>query len=236
MLRTLAARFFQSVSQLTWLPLPAFARERCSPCIGAFPLVGALLGLIAALTFIFALPVLPSSLAVALALSMLLALSGGTAEASVMQSGARAVVAVVVLQLVRLIALLELTEDTVPMALLVALPLAQLAGVATLFALPAAINPSQPALTQPLHPAAISHRGRVVAVAFGVLPLFMLTPAELGQVLGTVALALVLCIGLLRRRRLAQQAGFHFTALVIEVAVYVALNLAWGQPVEEFVL
>ena len=73
-------------------------------------------------------------------------------------------------------------------------------------------------------------------MVFGVLPLFMLTPAELGQVLGTVALALVLCIGLLRRRRLAQQAGFHFTALVIEVAVYVALNLAWGQPVEEFVL
>lgn len=225
MLRTLAARFFQSLSRLTWLPLPAFAREGYSPCVGAYPVVGALQGFIAALVFIFALVVLPSSLAVAAAIGMLMLLTGATSEAAIARVGERGVALMCLMQLVRLLALLELTEDTVPMAFLVALPLAQLAGVAALFALPG----ERPAEE-------VSHRGRVVAVVFGALPLLMLTPLELTKVLGVAALALVVTLRLLRRRGVSRDAGFHITALVVEVAVYLALNLAWGQPVEEISL
>ena len=232
MLRSLAARFFVSLSVLTWLPMPAFARVGFAPCVGAYPVVGFLLGVLSALAFIFALPVWPSSLAVGVALGVLMLLTGGTAEARVAAAGPRGVVAVVMLQLLRLIALLELPEESVPMALLVALPLAQLAGVAVLFARP--MDP-QPQPMHALHPEAVSHRGRVVAVAFGVLPLFMLTPLELGEVLVTATLVLAAALMVLRRRKVATPAGFHFTVLLIEVAVYLALNLAWGQPVEEWV-
>ncbi|MEY3200616.1 MAG: Cobalamin-5-phosphate synthase [Pseudomonadota bacterium] len=232
MLRTLIARFFASLSALTWLPLPAFAKTGHAPCVGAYPAVGWLLGVIAALVFIFALPVWPSSLAVALALGVLVILTGGTAEAAVAASGPRGVVAVVVLQLVRLIALLELTEDTVPMAFLVALPLSQLAGVAVLFAGPSPACHSAALM----HPEAASHRGRVVAAAFGLLPLFMLTPLELGEVLGAALLALLAALMLVRKRNLPAAAGFHFTALAVEVAVYVALNIAWAEPLQEVAL
>ena len=121
------------------------------------------------------------------------------------------------------------------MALLLALPLGQLAGVGALFALP----PAQPPAAHPagLHPAEISHRGRVAAVAFGAAPLLMLTADELISVLSVVALAVSITLALLRRLRIAPLAGLHITALVAEVAVYLALNLAWEPtPTEGLVL
>jgi hypothetical protein len=182
-------------------------------------------GFVAALVFIVGLAVLPSSLAVAVAIGVLMLITGATAEASIVRLGERGVALMCVMQLVRLLALLELTEDTVPMAFLVALPLAQLAGVAALFALPGRTPAEE-----------VSHRGRVMAVACGALPLLMLTPLELTEVLGMAVLALAVTLRLLRRRGVSREAGLHITALVVEVAVYLALNLAWGQPVEEISL
>lgn len=229
MLRTLAARFFQTLAQLTWLPVPAFAREGYAPCVGAVPLVGGLHALLAVLVYILALLVLPASLAVLLALVSVWLVTGLTAEVSLAQQGPRGVVSVVLLLLVKLLALLELQEETVPMALLVALPFSQLAGVAALFALTWRLVPAQPA---PEH----SRRGRVVAVAFGIAPLFILTPGELVAVLAVVIPTLALTIGLLRRRRVSAVTGLHIAALVAEVAVFVALNVAWETAVEPVVL
>ena len=241
MIRTLAARFFQSLSQLSWLPLPAFARGD-TPCVGAYPLVGVLLGVVASITYILLLTVLPPSLAVVLALGAVWLITGATAESSAITLGPRAIVAVVALMLVRLLALLELTEDVVPMAFLVAMPLAQLGGVAALFALPPRAEGGPQEAPAGLYPAAISHRGRVAAVAFGVLPLLMLTTEELAAVLGVcVGVAAAVLLLLRRYYRTAQPrpqsvVALHITALVIEVAVYVTLNLAWESPTEPIVL
>jgi cobalamin synthase len=237
MFRATVAGFFQSLSQITWLPLPAFARSQGVPCVGALPLIGALLGLVAAVLYMLLLTVLPASLAMVLSLAGVMLLTGATAEVMWAQQGPRAAVALAGVCLLRLVALLELSEEVVPMALLVAQPLAQLAGVAALFALPVPLGPHQPVLTQSFHPAAISHRGRVVAVAFGVVPLVLLTAEELVAVASVVLVAISVTLLLLRARRTPPLAGFFITAQVVEVAVYVALNLAWETlPAEGLML
>ena len=64
----------------------------------------------------------------------------------------------------------------------------------------------------------------------------MLTPGELGGVAAVVLPTMGAALLLLRRLRMAPLTGLHVTALVVEVAVYLSLNLAWGQPVEEIEL
>jgi len=247
--------FFTALGFFTRIPVPAWvawAPERLRPAAAYLPLVGWVVGAVAAASYLGFALLLPPSVAVVLSMALTVRLTGafhedGFADAcdglgggwdkaqvlAIMKDsrvGSYAAIGIALMLLAKAVALIELGIDddlSVALALFAAHPLSRLAAVCLIQALPyvRADDSARSRAVANRLPAA----GFALALVCGLLPLGLLLPAEIAGALLATAVA-GLALARLFLRRLGGHTGDLLGAVqqAAELACYIGILAAWN--------
>ena len=247
--------FFTALGFFTRLPVPAWvpwSPERLNHAARYFPLVGWIVGLIGASSYLAFAQVLPSSLAVLLSMAVTIRATGafhedGWADAcdglgggwdksqalTIMKDsriGSYGTVGLVLMLMAKAMALIELGSEgpwTAAAALMVAHPLSRLASTSLIHLLEY-VREDESSKSKPLA-RKLSGTELTLACAFGVVPLVLLSQGEAIAVLllcaGTTVWAARLFV-----RRLGGYTGDCLGAAqqATELSVYLGILVAWN--------
>lgn len=247
--------FFTALGFFTRIPVPAWVGwdpARLRPAAAYLPLVGWVVGVVGAASYLLFALLLPPSVAVVLSMAASVRLTGafhedGFADAcdglgggwdkaqmlAIMKDsriGSYAAIGMALMLLAKAVALIELGIDddlSVALALFAAHPLSRLAAVCLIQTLPY-VRADDSAKSRP-----VAHRlpatGFALAAACGLLPLAALLPVEIAGALLATAVA-TLGLARLFRRRLGGYTGdlLGATQQLAELACYLGILAAWN--------
>ncbi len=251
-IRREAELFFNALRFFTRLPVPAWvghSEELLNHAARYFPLVGVVVGLIAAAVYLLAAAVLPESIAIVLSMAVTLlatgafhedgfadtcdGFGGGWDKAQVLtimkdsRIGAYGAIGIVMMLLGKFLALREIGGDRVAVALIVAHPLSRLASTTLIHALDY-VRDDADARAKPL-----AHRlGRgelIFATALGLAPMLLLTPLE-GVCAGALVVATTFAFARYSVRRIGGYTGDCLGACqqLAEIGAYLGILIAWS--------
>lgn len=247
-----AELFFNALRFFTRLPVPAWvghSEDLLNHAARYFPLVGVVVGLIAAAAYQLAAWVLPATIAIVLSMALTLLATGafhedGFADAcdgfgggwdkaqvlAIMKDsriGAYGAIGITLMLLAKFLALHELADESVAIALIVAHPMSRLASTALIYSM-TYVRADADSRAKPL-----AHRltraELLLAAAPGLAPMLLLAPlAALCAAL--LVAATTLAFGRYLARRIGGYTGDCLGAAqqLAELAAYLGILIAWS--------